>query len=112
MTTKKRPRIVRRATMDVSKILEELAGSRLSLGDAIEAVRLSDNTSQTEMARRLGVTSQHLCDIEKGRRLVSPGRAAMFARKLGHSEAVFIKLAVQDQLSSEGLDTKVTVEVA
>jgi transcriptional regulator with XRE-family HTH domain len=84
----------------------------LTVGGALEALREADDLSQVEMARRLGVTRQHLCDIEKGRRLVSPGRAAGFARKLRHSQALFIRLAVQDQLSSEGIEARVTVDVA
>ena len=112
MTTRKAPRRAPLAKSDAVRFLEELAGGPLTLGAAIEAYRQSWELSQVELARRFGVSRQYLCDVEKGRRLVSASQAAKLARKLGHSEALFIKLAVQDQLNSEGISTKITVEVA
>jgi transcriptional regulator with XRE-family HTH domain len=60
-------------------------------------------------AKLLGVSRSHLCDIEQGRRIVSPERAARFAQALHQSEAQFVRLALQDQLRAAGL--KLTVEV-
>jgi len=38
--------------------------------------------------KRLGVSKSHLCDLEKGRKTVSPERAARWAQILGYPESV------------------------
>ena len=54
----------------------------------------------------------HVCDIEKGRKQISPGRAAKFAQALGYPEIVSVQLAVTDLLRREGLNYKVTITPA
>ena len=92
-----------------SKFLETLMGGPLSLGAALSGLRESDQRSLAEFAKLLGVSRSHLCDIEQGRRSVSPERAARFAQALDQSEAQFVRLALQDQIRGAGL--KLTVEV-
>ncbi len=92
--------------------LESLMGGPLTLGLALESLRRGEDLSQTDFAKRLKITSQKLCDIEKGRRHVSPKRAAQFAKRLGHPMEVFVRLALQDQLNDGGLKLKVSVESA
>jgi DNA-binding transcriptional regulator YiaG len=58
------------------KLLEKIAGGPLTLGRAIASIRKSEELSQDECARKLGVSKSHLCDVEKGRKTVSPERAA------------------------------------
>jgi transcriptional regulator with XRE-family HTH domain len=79
---------------------------------ALETLRRDDKLSQAKFAKKLGLTSQKLYDIEKGRRQVSPERAAQFAKKLGHPIEVFVRLALQDQVNEGGLKLKVSVEAA
>ena len=104
MTTKKKSTTV--------KFLEQLAGRPLTLGGLLESLRLAENQSQTHFARILKISPSHLCDIEKGRKFVSPARAALFAKALGRSEVQFVRLALQDELDRSGLNLKVHVEVA
>ncbi len=94
------------------KLLEQISGGPLSLGKAIESVRRSEDLSQDECARRLGVSKSHLCDVEKGRKTVSPERAAKWARVLGYPESVFVRLAIQAELDAAGLRYKVEIEAA
>jgi transcriptional regulator with XRE-family HTH domain len=103
MTTKK---------SDAVKFLEELTGGPLTLAGTLEAIREGEGTSQTEFARTLGLSRQHFCDIEKGRKAVSPERAAKFARALGYSEAQFVRLALQGMVDAAGLKLIVSVEPA
>ncbi len=84
----------------------------LTLGLALEALRRGEELSQTEFAKRLGLSSQKLNDLEKGRRFVSPERAAAFARRLKHPIEVFVRLALQDQVNHGELKLKVSVEAA
>jgi len=106
MTTKKTKGQARR---EASKYLETIMGGPLTLGAALSGLREADERSLAELARVLGVSRSHLCDIEQGRRVVSPERAARFARALDQSEAQFVRLALQDQIRGAGL--RLTVEV-
>jgi len=94
------------------EFLERLTGGRLTLAEALFSIRSGEGWSQAEMGRRLGISRAHLCDIEKGRRTVSPDRAARFARILGYSETQFVRLALQDQLNQSGLKMTVSVDAA
>ena len=98
-----------RNTNDAMRFLERLTGGRLTLGRALEAIRLGEEESQVDFARRLGISKAHLCDIEKGRKTVSPERAARFARILGYGEKQFIRLGLQDHLSRAGLKFRVDI---
>jgi transcriptional regulator with XRE-family HTH domain len=94
------------------EFLNQLAGGPLTFGDAVRSARELIDISQAELARRLGVGRQSICDIEKGRALVSVEKAARFAKALGHNEKVFVRLALQDQVSKAGLDLKVSISGA
>lgn len=94
------------------KFINSILGGPLTLGMALEAIRKGEEMSQGAFARKLGIPQQKLCDIEKGRRNVSPKRAAQFAKKLGHPADVFIELALQDQVNQDGLKFKVSVKAA
>lgn len=91
------------------KALEKITGGKLTLGKTLWAIRMSDELTQVEFADSLDMSKQQLCDIEHGRKVVSPKLAAWYAKKLGYSQEQFIRLALQDMLDREGL--KVTVEI-
>lgn len=92
--------------------LEKVAGRSLTLAGLLEASRLSEEKSLAAFAQKLGISASHLCDIEKGRKAISPARAAEFAEKLDMSKTQFIRLALQDELNRSGLKYKVSIEVA
>ena len=102
MTTKKKS-----PTM---KFLEESAGRALTLGGLLESIRMSEEMSQASFAKKLEISSSHLCDIEKGRKVVSPERAARFARVLGRSREQFVRLSLQEIVDEAGLRMRVSVE--
>jgi antitoxin HigA-1 len=104
MTTKKKSKTVR--------FLERLNKGPLTIAQAIESVRLSNEQTQIAFAKKLKISTSHLCDIEKGRKVVSPSRAAKFARVLGHSVPLWITLALQQELDEAGLKFVVHVEAA
>ena len=89
------------------RFLEDLAGGPLTLGRLMLAIREGEQMSQTAFAKQLKLSRANLCDIEKGRRLLSIKKAREFAQMLGYSERQFVRLAIQDQLRSEGLDYNV-----
>lgn len=101
MNTKKKSTAVR--------ILEKSLGLPLGFGLRLSSIRKSEAVTLEVFASKLGISKQHLNDIEKGRKAVSPERAARFAQILGFAEDRFIQLALQDQLVQAGLKYKVQV---
>jgi plasmid maintenance system antidote protein VapI len=97
---------------ETMKALEEISGRPLTLGGLLESIRLADETSQVAYAKKLGISPTHLCDIEKGRKVVSPERAAKFAKILGYSKEQFVRLALQALVDQSGLKMQVAVKAA
>src|ERR1700733_604982 len=83
--------------------LDALVGEPLTLGGLLAAIRKCDEIPQATLAKRLGISKSHLCDIEKGRKVVSLERAARFAQELGYSEEQFVRLALQQMVEVAGL---------
>ncbi len=83
--------------------IEEITGGPFTLGRLLLAIRQSEEMSQVEFAELLEISKQQLCDIEHGRKSVSPQLAASYAQKLGYSEEQFIRLSLQDMLDRAGL---------
>ena len=95
-------KLKKRYTRDAEEVLNELLGGPLTFGDMLHSLRLCDEISQTEFAEKLGISRSHLCDIEKGRKLVSPQKAAEYAKTLQNSEVLFVQMALQDQVNQVG----------
>lgn len=68
--------------------------------------------SQAAFAKKLGISSSHLCDIEKDRKVVGPERAARFAAILGRSPEQFVRLSLQELVDGARLNMKVHVGAA
>lgn len=98
--------------LEADAAFAKLSKKSLSFSKFLEAIRLGEEASLSEFARKLGVSRSHLCDIEQGRKTVSPARAAKFARQLGYSEKHFIALALQDIVQKDGFDFIVKLEAA
>ena len=94
------------------KFLEKTAGRPLTLGGLLESIRLGEELSQAAFAKKLGVSSSHLCDIEKDRKVVGPERAARFAAILGRSPEQFVRLSLQELVDGARLNMKVHVGAA
>jgi len=112
MATKRRVRARRTGGADAMPFLAKIVGGPLTFARMMRSLRECEEWTQKEMARRLGLTTAHVCDIELGRKAVSPARAGKFAKRLGYSERQFVRLALQDLLHREGVHMKVTVEAA
>ena len=94
------------------KFLDKLTGSALNLSDLLSAIRLGEEMSHSAFAEKLGISRSHLCDIEKGRKVISLSRAIEFAETLGYSKDQFARLALQTQINEAGLRYKVYIEAA
>jgi transcriptional regulator with XRE-family HTH domain len=101
-----------RKKSDSSRLLESISGGPVTLGRLLEAIRQGEELTQPEFAKLLGISKSHLNDIEKGRKTVSPERAARFAKALGYSEKRFVKLSLQSQLDQYGLRFRVELDAS
>ena len=99
MTTKKRA---------ADLLIKEIGP--LTFGMFLNAARTSLGLTQAEMGRKFNVSKTVICDIEKGRQLVSPKMALKIAKKAGLSEQLAVKLCLQDQLNRDKI--KMTVDIA
>ena|SRR5258708_39432259 len=84
----------------------------LTFGNSLEAYRLGEEMTQKQFAKKLGITAQSLCDLEKGRRIPSVERAAKIAKRLNESAESWIGLALSDMVRNANLDLKVEVKKA
>src|SRR5579862_8403103 len=98
-----------KTTEKTLKDIEKITGTKLTFGKLIWAIRQADEISQVNFAERLDITKQHLCDIEHGRKFVSPKLAAKYAKILGYSKDQFIRLALQDLVDRDGLNVQVEI---
>lgn len=94
-----------------TKDLEKRLG-KMTVGEFLRSWRLSEELSQKAFAKKLKLSAANLCDIEKGRKGVSPEKAHEIAKILGYSPAVLVRIAIQDQLESSGLKYQVEVKPA
>ena len=81
----------------------------LSFADLLLLQREDLELTQVEMASKLGISNQKLCDFEKGRRLPSAKMASDWAKKLGLPREVWVQVVLQDQLKRDNLKFKVHV---
>lgn len=109
MTTKRK---LRNGDVEAEAFMEKLTGGPLTFGRMIRSIRLSEDMTQAECAKLLGVTKQHLSDVERDVRSVSPERAARWAEALGHAPEQFIAQAVEDVLTRAGMLYRVKIEAA
>jgi transcriptional regulator with XRE-family HTH domain len=94
------------------RFLEKVTGGPLTLGRLLEAIRIGEEMTMKDFARRLKISVSHLNDIEKGRKHVSPERALRFAKTLGYSDEQFVELSLQEIVDDLGADLKIKVSTA
>jgi len=99
------------STKPARKILDK-DFEAISFGGFLRAARTMQDKNQTQMAQFLGISKGTLCDIEKGRQLVSFDLAAKIAKKCGLYEPMAVQCAIQDQFRKYGLKLQVEVRKA
>lgn len=102
MTTKK-------ATME---FFETIRKGPMTFGKLLSSLRMADEFTQTELAKKAKVSKGLICDIEKGRRDASIELAVKLARIMGYPPEMFISVLLEEQIRRAKLDFKVTLEKA
>ncbi len=95
-------------TKKLIPLLEKEVGE-MTFGMFLRVARGRLELSQTEMAKRLRVSRGTLCDIEKGRQLVSPILAVKIAKAAGLPETLAVKACLQDQLKKANIKLRVAL---
>lgn len=91
------------------KQLEKITGGPLTLGKLLQAIRQSEELTQSDFGGSLNISKQQLSDIENERKVVSPQLAASYAEKLGYSPDQFVRLSLQQMLDRAGLDLAIEI---
>ncbi len=92
--------------------LTSLNRGALTFGQLLASLRQADEAGLAQFAATLGISRQHLHQLETGQKSVSPERAVRFARLLGQSESYFLQLALQDLANDSGITAYIQVMVA
>ncbi len=93
------------------KDLEKKFG-KLTVGEFLRNWRLSEQMSLKEFGKLIGLSTANLCDIEKGRKGVSPEKAEHIAKALKIPPALLVKLSIEESLLSAGLKYQVEIKPA
>jgi len=91
-----------------SKDLEKRLGA-LTIGEFLKTWRMTEEMTAKELSGKIGISTQNLCDIEKGRKGVSPAKANEMAKALRLPPTLLVKLALDSELRDAGL--KFTIEI-
>ena len=91
-----------------AKDLEKRLG-KLTVGEFLHTWRVSEEMSLADFGKVVGMSVANLCDIEKGRKGVSPEKAEQIANAIGVPHALLIRLSIEESLRAAGL--KYTVEI-
>ncbi len=96
---------------DAKEFIEKICGP-LKFGSLLHSLRVCDEISQAELARKAGVSRGLICDIEKGRRDATIKQAALLGKIMGYSSESFVSVLLQEQVRRAKLNLKVTVSKA
>ena len=96
-----------RSTTDLQKKF-----GKMTVGLFLKAFREADGLSQVGFSKKLKISRANLCDIEKGRKLISLDRVKGFSAKIGVAQEILLKLAIQDMLERERLNYRVELKAA
>ncbi len=75
----------------------------------MRVARNSMGLTQEAFGKKFGLSRANVCDIEKGRHLVSATLAIKIAKKAGLSDKMALKACLQDQVRKAGSEAQVAV---
>lgn len=86
--------------------------NKMTFGGLVRALRTSDEISQVELAKKLGVSKQFLSDVEHNRKDVGIAFAKKVASRLGYSIEPLLELLIRQQLKRQRLNYTVEIKKA
>ncbi len=85
---------------------------KMTFGGLIHSLRMSDDITQVELAKRIGVSKQFLSDVEHNRKDVGISFAKKISEALEYSIEPLIELLIRDQLRKQNLNYTVELKKA
>ena len=85
---------------------------KMTFGSLVRSLRMSDEMTQVELAKRLSVSKQFLSDVEKNRKDIGISFAKKVSDALGYSVEPLIELLIRDQLKKQKLNYIVELKKA
>lgn len=86
--------------------------NKMTFGGLIRSLRISDEISQLELAKKLRVSKQFLNDVEHNRKEVGIAFAKNVSSVLGYSIEPLLELLIRQQLKRQRLNYIVEVKKA
>lgn len=94
------------------KILDKIRKSPMTFGRLLNSLRLADEISQVELAKKASVSKGLICDIEKGRRDASIELVIKLAKIMGYAPESFVSILLEEQIHRAKLFYRVKLEKA
>ena len=85
---------------------------KLTVGEFLRTWRQTEEMTLREFGSKVGLSVANLCDIEKGRKGVSPLKAESIARSLGVPPELLVRLSIEEILNSSGMKYLVEIRPA
>ena len=85
---------------------------KLTAGEMLRSWRASEEMSLRAFGGLIGMSVPNICDIEKGRKGVSPEKAEQIAKAIGVPPALLIRLSIEESLKAAGLKYQVEIRPA
>jgi transcriptional regulator with XRE-family HTH domain len=98
-------------TLDAFEVTQDV-WEKMTFGGLIRSLRMSDEISQAELAKKLRVSRQFLSDVEHNRKDVGISFAKKVASALGYSIEPLLELLIRQQLKRQHLNYIVEIRKA
>ncbi|MBA4696717.1 MAG: helix-turn-helix transcriptional regulator [Legionella sp.] len=82
----------------------------MTFGGLIKSLRVCDEITQSDLAKKIGVSKQFLSDVEHDRKDIGISFAKKIADALGYPIESFLELIIKDQLRKQNLHYKVELK--
>jgi DNA-binding XRE family transcriptional regulator len=82
----------------------------LYFSDLLRSHRLGEELTQVDLAKKLKVSKQKICDYENGRRLPSMETIVKWAKKLKEPHEIWVKAYLQQLVDDANLTLRVEIK--
>ena len=76
----------------------------------LKAHRVGEEMTQEELAKKLKISKQKICDYEKGRRLPSMETVVKWSKRLKEPHDIWVQAYLQQQVDEINLKLKINVK--
>jgi transcriptional regulator with XRE-family HTH domain len=88
----------------------DVVWDQATLGSMVRSLRMCDEVSQTELAKKIGCSRQFLNAVEHNRKSVGIPFVRKLSEALDYPVEPFLELLMTEQLNKEGMALSVTIK--